>query len=62
MQRRKFLQIGAGTLGLSFLAPSLSFASDANDTRFIFIIQRGAADGLNIVIPYACLLYTSRCV
>lgn len=53
MQRRKFLQIGAGTLGLSFLAPSLSFASDANDTRFIFIIQRGAADGLNIVIPYA---------
>lgn len=53
MQRRKFLQIGAGTLGLSLLAPSFSFANEANDTRFIFIIQRGAADGLNIVIPYA---------
>jgi uncharacterized protein (DUF1501 family) len=31
----------------------LSFANAQTDNRFVFILQRGAADGLNIVIPYA---------
>lgn len=53
MQRRKFLQISAGTFGLSFLSPSIGFAGTPSDTRFIFILQRGAADGLNTIIPYA---------
>jgi hypothetical protein len=31
----------------------LVFAQAATERRFVFIIQRGAADGLNTVIPYA---------
>jgi len=33
--------------------PIVSFAKADTDRRFVFIIQRGAADGLNIVVPYA---------
>ena len=48
IDRRNFL--GATTL---LAAPILSFANALTDRRFVFILQRGAADGLNIVIPYA---------
>ena len=48
LDRRSFL--GAATL---LGAPRVLFAQAATERRFIFIIQRGAADGLNIVIPYA---------
>ncbi len=48
MDRRGFM--GAATL---LAAPQLLFAQAATERRFVFIIQRGAADGLNIVIPYA---------
>lgn len=53
MNRRAFLR--ALSLGSAALlaAPYLSFANANTDRRFIFIIQRGAADGLNTVIPYA---------
>ena len=57
MNRRDFLRYTAIS-GAMFALPSISFAY-ANtarintDRRFIFIIQRGAADGLNTVIPYA---------
>lgn len=54
MDRRRFL----GTAGL-FTASPLLFAQAATDRRFIFIIQRGAADGLNTVIPYAEPAYAS---
>jgi uncharacterized protein (DUF1501 family) len=42
-------------LGMAGLlaAPGLLFAQAATERRFVFIIQRGAADGLNTVIPYA---------
>jgi uncharacterized protein (DUF1501 family) len=46
--RRSFLQ-GAALLAM----PSVLFAQAATERRFIFIIQRGAADGLHTVIPYA---------
>jgi uncharacterized protein (DUF1501 family) len=49
VSRREFL-CGAGAL---LAAPGLVFAQAATERRFIFIIQRGAADGLNTVIPYA---------
>ena len=52
MNRRDFLRY-ASISGLIFTLPSISFASANTDRRFIFIIQRGAADGLNTVIPYA---------
>ena len=48
LDRRSFL--GATTL---LAAPRLLFAQAASQRRFVFIIQRGAADGLNTVIPYA---------
>ena len=48
MDRRGFM--GAATL---LASPEVLFAQAATERRFVFIIQRGAADGLNIVIPYA---------
>ena len=54
IDRRGFM--GAATL---LAAPQVLFAQAATERRFVFIIQRGAADGLNIVIPYAEPAYAS---
>jgi uncharacterized protein (DUF1501 family) len=51
--RRRFLKFAAAGAGSLLIAPRLVFASAATHRRFVFIIQRGAADGLNIVIPHA---------
>ena len=51
LNRRNFVVTGAaGALSLGF-APRLAFAQAATDKRFIFIIQRGAADGLGTLAP-----------
>ncbi|MFL6693342.1 MAG: DUF1501 domain-containing protein [Ramlibacter sp.] len=50
--RRHFLAAGTGT-ALAFCAPRVLFAQAATERRFVFVIQRGAADGLNTVVPYA---------
>jgi uncharacterized protein (DUF1501 family) len=50
--RRQFLA-ATGAAGLWLAGPRLAFAQAATERRFVFIIQRGAADGLNTVIPYA---------
>ena len=50
--RRHFMQ-GAAAAGGLLAAPHLVLARAATDRRFVFVIQRGAADGLNTVIPYA---------
>ena len=51
LDRRSFLASGA-TLGLALgLAPRMAFAKAATDKRFVFIIQRGAADGLATLAP-----------
>lgn len=34
-------------------APQIAFGQASTNRRFVFIIQRGAADGLHTVIPYA---------
>src|SRR3954469_21554250 len=50
--RRHILQLtglGAGLLAV----PGLLLAAPATERRFVFIIQRGAADGLDTVVPYA---------
>jgi len=49
--RRQFL--AAGTAGLIAASgfPGLAFAAAQTSKRFVFIIQRGAADGLNILAP-----------
>jgi len=54
LDRRGFL--GAAAL---LAAPGVLFAQAATERRFIFIIQRGAADGLNTLIPYADPAYAS---
>lgn len=54
IDRRSFL--GAATL---FAAPRVLFAQAATQRRFVFIIQRGAADGLHTVVPYAEPAYAS---
>ncbi len=49
--RRRLLSaamLGAGAL---FVAPGLALATVATERRFVFIIQRGAADGLDILRP-----------
>ena len=53
MNRRDFLRMLSAGAGVLLASPYISFASAETDRRFIFIIQRGAADGLNTVIPYA---------
>ena len=40
-------------------APRMLFAQAATERRFVFIIQRGAADGLNTVVPYADPAYAA---
>ncbi|HEX5238791.1 MAG TPA: DUF1501 domain-containing protein [Sphingomicrobium sp.] len=50
LTRRFFLAAsGAGIAALA--APRMAFASANTDRRFVFIIQRGAADGLSILGP-----------
>ncbi|WP_430228556.1 DUF1501 domain-containing protein [Paraburkholderia tropica] len=59
LSRRHFLRVAAAGAGAMLGAPQLVFASAATDRRFVFVIQRGAADGLNIVVPYADPAYAS---
>ena len=54
IDRRGFL----GTAAL-LAAPRVLFAQAATERRFVFIVQRGAADGLDTVIPYAEPAYAS---
>lgn len=49
--RRQFLSKAALGAGAFFLAPGIALATAATDRRFVFIIQRGAADGLDILRP-----------
>ena len=49
--RRQVLSAAALGAGALFVAPGLALATVPTDRRFVFIIQRGAADGLDIVRP-----------
>lgn len=55
LDRRQFLAGAAALLG----APRVCFAQAVTERRFVFIIQRGAADGLHTLIPYAEPAYAS---
>ncbi|MFL9992626.1 DUF1501 domain-containing protein [Paraburkholderia sediminicola] len=59
LSRRKFLSVAAAGAGAILVSPQIVFASVATDRRFVFVIQRGAADGLNIVVPYAESAYAT---
>ena len=49
--RRQFLSTVALGAGAVFVAPGLALATVPTERRFVFIIQRGAADGLDILRP-----------
>ena len=51
LDRRAFITHATLVAGAAF-APHIALAAAPTDRRFVFIIQRGAADGLNIVVPY----------
>lgn len=57
--RREFLKVAGLGAGAMLVAPRMAFATVATDRRFVFVIQRGAADGLNIVVPYADPAYAT---
>jgi uncharacterized protein (DUF1501 family) len=50
--RRRFVALAASSGGALFI-PKIIFAAAETDRRFVFVIQRGAADGLHILAPYA---------
>ncbi|HEX8556389.1 MAG TPA: DUF1501 domain-containing protein [Sphingomonas sp.] len=50
IDRRTLLGHAALGLGVAF-APRVAFAAAPTDRRFVFVIQRGAADGLGTVVP-----------
>ena len=52
LARRRFLSIAALGAGAMWISPYMALASVETDRRFVFIIQRGAADGLDVVRPY----------
>ncbi|KAK42798.1 hypothetical protein BG58_38125 [Caballeronia jiangsuensis] len=59
LTRRQFLWCASASAGAMLVAPQLVFASAETDRRFVFVIQRGAADGLNIVVPYGDPAYAT---
>ncbi len=50
IDRRAMLGSGLAIAGVATM-PRLAFAAAPTERRFVFVIQRGAADGLNIVMP-----------
>ncbi|MGN6268888.1 MAG: DUF1501 domain-containing protein [Sphingomonas sp.] len=50
--RRQFLSFAAIGAGALWVSPQMALAAVETERRFVFIIQRGAADGLDIVRPY----------
>jgi uncharacterized protein (DUF1501 family) len=59
LPRRTFLRFAAAGAGAILVHPQMALASVVSGRRFVFIIQRGAADGLNIVVPYGDSEYAS---
>ncbi len=51
LPRREFL-CAAGMAGMATLLPRMSMAYADTDSRFVFVILRGALDGLAAVAPY----------
>lgn len=51
LNRRNFVALGASAVLTSAFGPRIAFARAATERRFVFIIQRGAADGLGTLAP-----------
>jgi len=50
IDRRSLIRSGALAAGM-LAVPRMAFARASGEKRFVFIIQRGAADGLQTVAP-----------
>jgi uncharacterized protein (DUF1501 family) len=59
MLRRDFMSFAALGAGALLVSPRMALAAAATERRFVFIIQRGAADGLDIVRPYGDPAYAA---
>jgi len=59
LDRRAFLSVSAIGAGAMLVTPRMVLATVPTERRFVFVIQRGAADGLNIVIPYGDPAYAT---
>src|SRR5436305_6659310 len=51
MFSRRFVLAAGGASFAALAMPQMAFARANTSRRFVFIIQRGAADGLHIVAP-----------
>ncbi len=51
LNRRSLIATGLSGLAITAAFPGMSWAAAGTDRRFIFIIQRGAADGLALIAP-----------
>lgn len=60
LNRRNFVSLGATALLTSTFGARMTFASAATDKRFVFIIQRGAADGLGTIAPVGDPAFVSQ--
>lgn len=52
LNRRALIASGLTGLAVSAAFPSMAWAAAGTDRRFVFIIQRGAADGLAVLAPF----------
>jgi uncharacterized protein (DUF1501 family) len=59
IHRRQFLRVATAGAGAMLIAPRTIFANVETEQRFVFIIQRGAADGLNIIVPHGDPAYAT---
>lgn len=59
MLTRRFFLNGCGAVVASVTMPQMAFARGNTSRRFVFIIQRGAADGLSILGPTGDPQYSS---
>ncbi len=51
LHRRSFIAAGLTGFALAAQNPAIAWASAGTDKRFVFLLQRGAADGLAMVAP-----------
>ena len=59
IHRRKFLRVAAAGAGAMLIAPRTLFANVETERRFVFIIQHGAVNGFNTIVPYADPAYAT---
>jgi uncharacterized protein (DUF1501 family) len=60
LTRRSFVTLGTGAVLTSSFGVPMAFARAATERRFVFILQRGAADGLGTLAPVGDPAFASQ--